>query len=153
MIRYSSFLLTLAWLTAILLLPGCTTPTADPDLNKPLQPLTAESSDLVDKFGKRVGEEMLRAFIENRYDGFVEFFTDDLRARVSQSDFQQLRSVGTLTGYEYLNVFRNPHSATYAWKVRFETTEHGKTVAFDSLFQIMLVKQDDDYQVGGCRFQ
>ena len=152
MIRYSSFLLTLAWLTAILLLPGCSTP-SDRELTPPLQPLTADSSELLDKFGKRVGEEMLKAFIENRYDGFVEFFKDDLRARVSQSDFQQLRSVGTLTGYEYLTVFRNQHSAAYAWKVRFETSERGKTVAFDSLFQIMLVKQDDDYQVGGCRFQ
>ena len=142
-----------ACLAAALFAAGCGTTSSEPEPLPPLQALSSDPVELVDCFGVRVGEEMLKAFAENDYEGFVEFFRDDLRKRVERSDFQQLRTIGRLVGQEYVTVIRKPHTASYVWRVRFEAPSQNGPVVFDSLFMYMLGKQGDDYQIIACRFE
>ncbi|MBP5181451.1 MAG: hypothetical protein J6331_00335 [Lentisphaeria bacterium] len=93
----------------------------------------------------KVGEELVRALVENDADAFLRQLPENLRKEFGEKDFEKTRSsmireLGTPVSYTYLRNMAHPVATISLWVIRFERTPSDKDIKEKKLVMEVLFR-------------
>lgn len=152
-----NLLLLMSFIALVALGTGCKS-TETVDTGEKFGIFSEEENIKVEELGKQYGLDLLKGINEKDYQLFTEHLSAEAKTKFPEDKFikhceQHVQQLGKQHEATYLGFLRHgPLVRIYVWKVEFEKNPpanhpEAKSVVYDKLFTVMIVKIDDKYQI------